>query len=266
MISRPSRLLLRKFSRHANEITIGAGKIIRRGFSRRMSIKYKGRIDPVTEFDLKSEAYIVGKLRALFPDHDILTEEGSDRDSSSDYRWIIDPLDGTVNYSHGFPFYCVSIALQYQGESIVGTVYDPERDELFHAIKGGGARLNRRAIIVSDQTNLERALLATGFSYNIATARRNNLGLFERMSKKVQGIRRAGSAAIDICWVACGRLDGYWEMGLKPWDTAAASLIANEAGAKISRINGRPFQVSHPDLLAANSKLHRSMRTVLSGR
>lgn len=262
----PSRSLLRQCSSRANDIAIGAGEILRRGFSRRMSIKYKGRIDPVTEFDLKSEAYIVRKLRTFFPDHDILTEEGSDRDSSSDFRWIIDPLDGTVNFSHGFPFYCVSMALQFRGESVVGAVYDPERGEMFHAIKGEGARLNRRAIVVSGQRNLERALLATGFSYDIATARRNNLGLFGRMSKKVQGIRRAGSAAIDICWIACGRLDGFWEMGLKPWDTAAASLIATEAGAKISRIDGRPFQVSHPDLLAANKILHRTMRTVLSGR
>lgn len=240
--------------------------MLKKGFNRPRRVAFKGRIDPVTEYDLKAERLITDRIARLYPDHEILTEEGSATGRRSEYLWIIDPLDGTVNYAHGFPVYCVSIALQCNGETLVGAVCDPERRELFWSAKGAPARLNKRVIAVSRQRNLERALLATGFAYDIGTARRNNLGLFARMARKAQGIRRPGSAAIDLCWLACGRVDGFWELKLRPWDTAAAVLILENAGGKVSRVDGRPYSVFDKDLLASNGLIHGSMRKVLSPR
>jgi myo-inositol-1(or 4)-monophosphatase len=248
-------------------IALEAGALLKRGFNRRLTVKYKGRIDPVTEVDLASEKLIVAKIRRTYPNHDILTEEGTTkRTRSSRFRWIIDPLDGTVNFAHGFPIYCVSIAAEYDGEIIAGAVCDPERGELFHAARGRGAFMNRRRLHVSPQKNLERALLATGFAYDIGTSPRNNLGYFARMAKKAQGIRRAGSAAIDLCWVAAGRVDGFWELKLHPWDTAAAVLILQEAGGRSSRVNGKSYAITDLDLLATNGLLHDQMRKVLTGK
>lgn len=240
--------------------------MLKRGFNRPRRVTFKGRIDPVTEFDLKAERLITGRIARRYPDHEILTEEGSATGRRSEYLWIIDPLDGTVNYAHGFPVYCVSIALQRKGETLVGAVCDPERGELFWSAKGAPARLNKRIIAVSRERILERALLATGFAYDIGTARRNNLGLFARMARQAQGIRRPGSAAIDLCWLACGRIDGFWELKLHPWDTAAAVLILENAGGKVSRIDGRPYSVFDKDLLASNGLIHNSMRKVLRPR
>lgn len=258
-----TRTELKELTLFARELAVGAGGILRRGFNRALSVQYKGRIDPVTEYDLKAEQYITGKISRRYPHHAILTEEGSAVGERSEYLWVIDPLDGTVNFAHGFPVYCVSIALQYEGESVAGAVYDPERTELFWAQQGSKAYLNGRTIAVSTEDKLERALLATGFAYDIGTARRNNLGLFSRMAKKAQGIRRPGSAAIDLCWLACGRIDGFWELKLHPWDTAAAKLIVEAAGGEISRINGAPYSIFDPDLLASNGRIHRAMRKVL---
>ena len=244
-----------------------AGAILARGFNRsHQRVAYKGRIDPVTEYDLKSERYITGEIKKRFPDHAILTEEGTATGVDSQSRWIIDPLDGTVNFAHGFPIYCVSIGFEHEGKLMAGAVYDPERHELFSAARGRGAFLNGKRIQVAGERRLERALLATGFGYNIRTARRNNLGLFARMAKRAQGVRRPGSAAIDLCWLAAGRIDGFWELYLHPWDTAAAALIVQEAGGTVSRINGRPYSVFDPDVLAANNTLHRAMKEVLSGK
>jgi myo-inositol-1(or 4)-monophosphatase len=257
---------IRSLVRFAEKLTCGAGKILRQGFNRRLRIDYKGRINPVTEYDLKSERYITSEISKRFPDHDILAEEGSDVEKQSPFRWIIDPLDGTVNYAHGFPVYCVSIALEYNGDIIAGVVYDPERNELFSAGTGIGAYLNKQKIRVSDEKVLQRALLATGFAYNIGTAKRTNLGLFARMAKKAQAVRRAGSAAIDLCWLACGRLDGFWEFYLHPWDTAAAKLVVEEAGGAVSRINGKRYSIFAPDILATNGHLHKSMTSALTGK
>jgi myo-inositol-1(or 4)-monophosphatase len=248
----------------AGETAVGAGAILRRGFSKRKRITYKGRIDPVTEYDLKSEKFIVRKISGLAPDHEILTEEGSATGVNSAFRWVIDPLDGTMNFAHGFPVYSVSIGLQHEGESILGAVYDPERDELFTAAKGAGAFCNGKPIQVSKERNLHRALLTTGFSYEITTLKPNNLGFFARMAKKAQGIRRPGSAAIDLCWLACGRIDGFWELDLHPWDTAAGIIIITEAGGEVSRIKGQPYSIHNSDLLASNRLLHRSMMSVLT--
>ena len=248
-------------------IALNAGVLLKRGFNRRIAITYKGRIDPVTEVDLQSERFIVAEIRRWYPDHDILTEEHTvARTSRSRFRWIIDPLDGTVNFAHGFPIYCVSVAVEYDGEVVAGAVCDPERDELFHAHCGHGAFVNKQRLHVSREKNLERALLATGFAYDIGTARKNNLGYFARMAKRAQGLRRPGSAAIDLCWVAAGRVDGFWELKLHPWDTAAATLIIHEAGGRYSRVNGKPYAVTDPDLLATNGLLHDQMRRVLTGK
>ena len=247
------------------KLAVEAGAILKKRFNRRLDIKFKGRIDPVTEADLKSEKFITDHIIKKYPHHEILTEEGSAVGQKSPYRWIIDPLDGTVNYSHAFPVYCVSIALEYKGEIILGAVYDPQLDELFWARKGAGAYLNRKKIHISDERVLKRALLATGFAYDIGTARRNNLGLFARMAKKAEGIRRLGSAALDLCWLAAGRLDGFWELKLHPWDTAAAKIIVEEAGGKITRFNGEKYSIFDKEILASNGKLHPALKKVLRG-
>jgi len=259
-----TRSEVRKILTFAGETATGAGKILKKGFNRPIRVTFKGRINPVTDYDLKSEKYIVSSIARTYPHHEILAEEGTTTGRSSNYRWIIDPLDGTVNFSHGFPIYCVSIALEYEQKMIVGVVYDPERDELFSAARDNGAFLNGRRTHVSSEKRLGRALLATGFAYDIASTRRNNLGLFARMAKQAQGVRRPGSAAIDLCWLASGRIDGFWELNLYPWDTAAAALIVTEAGGTISRLDGRSYSIFDKDLLASNSRLHRSMRIALN--
>jgi myo-inositol-1(or 4)-monophosphatase len=253
--------------RFVRALAVDAGRILKDSFNRRITIRFKGRIDPVTEVDLKSERFIVERIRSRYPEHDVMTEEDTaSRNKKSEFQWIIDPLDGTVNFSHGFPIYCVSIAVAYRGKVVAGAVCDPERGELFHASVGHGAYLNKRRLKVSSERNLERALLATGFAYDIGTAKKNNLGLFGRMAKQAQGVRRPGSAAIDICWLAAGRLDGFWELKLHPWDTAAAVLILHEAGGKSTRVSGEPYSIFKPDLLASNGHLHEAMKRVLSGK
>lgn len=265
-MTRIERMEAARIAALAEELARGAGEILRKGFNQRLAVTYKGRINPVTDLDLKSEQFILKGIHRIYPNHDILSEEGGGQRARSDFRWVIDPLDGTVNYAHGFPVYCVSIGIEYCGELLAGVAYDPERDELFRAVRGEGATLNKRAIRVSGERRLERALLATGFAYDIGTSKKNNLGLFARMAKKAQGIRRPGSAAIDVCWLAAGRLDGFWELKLHPWDTAAAVLILREANGKATRIDGTEYSIFAPDLLASNGLLHRAMSSVLRGR
>jgi len=254
----------RRLVAFSRELAIGAGAILKRGFSRKLRVTYKGRIDPVTDIDVKAERYITSRIRRAYPDHDVLAEESGDAGERSAYRWVIDPLDGTVNYAHGFPVYCVSVGLEYEGRPSLGAVYDPERNEMFWGARGEGAFLNNRRLQVTTETRLERAMLSTGFAYDIGTARRNNLGLFARMAKRAQAIRRPGSAAIDLCWLAAGRIDGFWELKLHPWDTAAAVVIVEEAGGKVTRLNGKPYSIFDRDLLASNRKLHAAMSAVLA--
>lgn len=261
-----SKKQIKELSHFACDLALGAGKILKNGFNKVHQVKLKGRIDPVTEADIKSERHIVSFINKRYPEHNILAEEGSGNGAEAEFRWIIDPLDGTVNYAHGFPIYCVSIALEYKGEMLLGAVYDPERDELFHAARGLGSYLNKKKIQVSKETNLEKALLATGFSYSVRTDKKNNLGLFARMVKKAQAVRRPGSAAIDLCWLAAGRIDGFWELYLHPWDTAAALVILEEAGGKATRINGNPYSIFNDDILAGNSHLHKAMKAVLTNK
>jgi len=240
-----------------------AGEIIIKKSKQRHRVSLKGRVNLVTEVDLLSEKYIVKEITSRFPDHSILAEEGSDKNTDSDFKWVIDPLDGTTNYAHGFPFYCVSIGVEFKGEMIVGVVYDPERDELFYAHKGGGAFMNGRRIVVSREFMLQKALLATGFPYDILTSRIDNLEYFRRFAKKARGIRRAGSAALDLCYVACGRFDGFWELKLHPWDTAAAIVIVREAGGMVTDFSRKKYSIYNNNILATNKRLLEQMSEIL---
>lgn len=255
---------LREVVSFGSKVAIAAGSILKRGISGKIRVKFKGKINPVTEFDLKAERFIISRIKKEYPHHSIMAEETRDKKTTSEYSWVIDPLDGTVNYSHNFPIYAVSIALCKRNEPIAGFVYDPERGELFRAVKGQGAYLNKKKINVSKETKLIRSLLSTGFAYNIQTARKNNLGMFARMSKKAQAVRRSGSAALDLSWVGCGRLDGYWEYYLAPWDTAAGILIVTEAGGEISCINGQKYSIFRNDIVTSNRRIHNQIRAVLN--
>ena len=227
-------------------------------------IEYKGEINLVTEVDKACEALIIDSMTSHFPDHDILAEEGGGERKDSAYKWIIDPLDGTTNYAHSYPLFCVSIALEYKGEIIIGVVYDPNRDEMFIAEKGAGATLNGNRIRVSSCDPLDRALLATGFAYNIRSAKINNINHFKDFLATAQAVRRDGVAAIDLCYVACGRYDGFWELNLFPWDVAAGFLMITEAGGKVSMFNEKAFEVYAKEIVASNGRLHREMCRILS--
>jgi myo-inositol-1(or 4)-monophosphatase len=255
----------RKELKFAREIASKAGEILIKGLKKRRDVKLKGRVDLVTEFDLKSEKYITGQIARVFPKHSILAEEGGETNNRSSHHWIIDPLDGTTNYAHGYPAFCVSIGLEVEGKMVVGVIYDPNRDEMFSAVDGGGAYLNRRRITVSRETRLSRSLLATGFPYDIAETKIDNLDNFARMYKEARGIRRGGSAALDMCYLACGRFDGFWELKLHPWDTAAGLVIVREAGGRVTDCDLKKYSIYGKQILASNGKIHRQMQHVLVG-
>lgn len=215
----------------------------------------------VTEVDQACEDLIVASLRKYYPDHNILAEEGGDQEShESDYQWVIDPLDGTTNFVHGFPAYCVSIGLQYQNQPLVGVIYDPLRDELFSAAKGSGAFLNGNPISVSSTDSLGKSLLATGFPYANDETFDLNMKLWVQIYGQTQGLRRAGAAALDMAWTACGRLDGYWEFNLKPWDIAAGTLLVTEAGGRVSSPLQDEFTIFEGNVIATNLNLHPTLR------
>ncbi|MBK7091493.1 MAG: inositol monophosphatase [bacterium] len=241
-----------------------AGKILLDNVQKNRKVQFKGRIDIVTEMDLASEKLIVARLGKALPEASFLTEEGSIADLNSEFKWVIDPLDGTTNYAHTFPVWCVSIGLQYRDEMILGCVYDPTRDELFTATKHDKSRLNGQIIKVSDRRRLDQALLATGFPYDIRTSRINNLVNFTNFVKTARAVRRAGSAALDLCYLACGRFDGYWELKLHPWDMAAGVLIVKQAGGKITDFEGQPFSIYRDRLLGSNGRIHKEMMRVLA--
>lgn len=243
-----------------------AGEILRADFGQQQAIEHKGVIDLVTEADRRSEAYLVGEIRRLFPDHHLVTEESGEHAGEDCCRWFIDPLDGTVNYAHGVPIFSVSLAYA-EGEALrLGVVYDPTRMECFSAEWGRGAWLNEAPIKVSQATELDQSLLVTGFPYDIRTNPHNNLDLYGRFALRTQGVRRFGSAALDLCYVACGRLDGFWEISLQPWDLAAGGLIAREAGAKVTNLaGGREILISPCSVVAANAPLHAQMMGVIGG-
>ena len=241
-----------------------AGALLKENVGKVGRIEFKGAVDIVTEVDRKSEELIMAAIGKTFPGHGILTEESPEVKQDSPYKWIIDPLDGTTNYSHGFPFFCVSIGFEEAGEVIFGAVYDPMLDELYTAEKGIGAALNGKKITVSAINDLGRGLLATGFPYDLRASRDNNLDFFSEFSLKAQAIRRAGSAALDLCYIASGRFDGYWEMKLRPWDVAAGALIVGEAGGRVTDFSGGPFSIYGRECLASNGLIHEDMIRILS--
>ncbi len=241
-----------------------AGKILKEGLAKKRVIAYKGDFNLVTEIDILSEQTIVSEIKTHFKDHQILAEEGHNHMTSSAYRWIIDPLDGTTNYAHGFPYFCVSIGVEFKGKIVLGVIYDPIHKELFYAEAGKGAFLNNRPLAVSSTSRLRKSLLVTGFSYNLRTEPKNNVDHFVRFLMEAQAIRRMGSAALDLCFVAAGRFDGFWELDLKPWDTAAGFLILTEAGGRVTDFSGKPFSIDRPEILATNGKIHREMVRVLT--
>ncbi|MDD3249058.1 MAG: inositol monophosphatase family protein [Smithellaceae bacterium] len=240
-----------------------AGKLLAEKFSRHNPVYYKGAIDLVTEADRMSEELILSEIGRRYPGHGVLSEESKERDGRSAMRWIVDPLDGTTNYAHGFPFFCVSIALEKDGDIVLGVVYDPIRDDLFEASLAGGSYLNGTKLCVSSVDDLSRGLLATGFPYDVRESRDNNLDFFAAMIMKAQAIRRPGAAALDLAYLAAGRLDGFWELKLKPWDTAAGCLLVTEAGGVLSDLKGEKWSMFSPGLVAGNGRIHQQMLEVI---
>lgn len=255
---------LTPFRKIALEAAEKSGKILKKGLQEKIEISYKGDLNLVTNIDTRSEQAIVALVSRHFPKHQILAEEGHGQKEPSSLRWIIDPLDGTTNYAHGFPFFCVSIALEIKGKIVLGVVYDPIRKELFFAEKGKGAFLNEKPLSVSPVEILSKSLLVTGFAYDIRTDPANNFNHFIQFSMNTQAVRRTGSAALDLCYVAAGRFDGFWELKLRPWDTAAGSLILREAGGRITRFSGAPYSIYDSELLATNRKIHDEMIRILN--
>lgn len=251
----------------AAEIALEAGALLRSYFERGVATEYKGDVDVVTEADRASERLITERLTAAFPGEGIYGEEGVRQRIDSEYRWYVDPLDGTTNFAHGFPVFCVSLGLEHRpaglaagedGELIAGVVYDPTRDDLFSAEKGQGAWLNGRRVGVSGTKQLAEALLATGFP----SRKRHlspNIHFYQELTLRSHGVRRAGSAALDLAYTACGRVDGFWEFHLNPWDTAAGALLVQEAGGKITRFDGAPFRLDSSEILATNGWLHEEL-------
>lgn len=217
----------------------------------------------VTDVDKKCERIIIEIVKETYPLHSILAEESGQHISDGDWKWIIDPLDGTTNYSHGFPVFAVSIGVAFEKDIKIGVVYDPTRDELFSGVEKDGAYLNGAKIKVSNNRTLEKSLISTGFAYSIK-GKLTNLEYFKKMLEKAQAIRRAGAASLDLCYVACGRLDGFWEFDLAPWDTAAGQLIVKESGGKVSKLSDENFDIYEKEVLATNGYIHDEMKNVLT--
>lgn len=277
--------MIDKIAQIGRQAALAAGAVMRLNYEKPHEITMKGTIDPVTETDYQCQEIIIGMIKQAFPDHGFLAEEKGgegeagqpsaaakegahpglawDNESGPDCRWIIDPLDGTVNFAHGIPAFCVSIALEANGVLEYGVVYDPMRDELFEGIRGQGAWRNGRPIRVSNTDRMERALIATGFPYDIRERIDETVARLGRVIAASQGLRRAGSAALDLCYIACGRFDGYFEENLKPWDTAAGVVIVNEAGGKITTFDGGDYDIFAPNIAASNGGLHAELLSVM---
>lgn len=246
-----------------------AGALLMDYFRQRIGFEYKGDVDLITRADRESEALIVGRIRERWPAHDLLAEEGTRSSSGSDYLWYIDPLDGTTNFAHGFPVFCVSLGLEHKGERVAGVLYDPTRDELFAAEKGSGAYLNGRRIHVSAVNNLGECLTGTGFPSH-KRHKNPNIYFYHVITLRTHGVRRAGSAALDLASIACGRLDAFWEFNLNPWDTVAGVLLVEEAGGRVTRFDGAPWLTDSRETLATNAIVHQDMldlmQQILHGR
>ncbi|NLV32293.1 MAG: inositol monophosphatase [Acidobacteria bacterium] len=252
------------FVRVGTECALEAGKLLHERYRTGFAVANKGAIDLVTEVDLEAEERIVARLLGEFPDHSVLAEERHSRATPGPVCWVIDPLDGTTNYAHGYPDFSVSIALQIEGVVEWGAVYNPLREELFLARRGGGAFSNGARLAVSGVQSLDRSLLATGFPYDVRTSPRNNLADFCAFAVRCHGIRRSGSAALDLCHVAAGRLDGFWELHLNPWDCAAGYLAVREAGGRVTRYDGAEGGIRDGEVIASNGRIHAEMMEVLA--
>jgi myo-inositol-1(or 4)-monophosphatase len=263
MTKRGPALNLKKEFNVALKAILGAGQILQKGFRAPMNYRLKGAIDLVTEWDLKSQEWITSRIKARFPDHDFLVEEGGLERRSSSLCWVLDPLDGTTNFVHGFPVYCVSLALLEGKEILLGLIHNPELKETYWAIKGQGAFCNGRPIRVSAVPRISQSLLATGFPYNIKKTHRRVVRRFENVLARSQGVRRPGSAAMDLCWVAGGVYDGFWEEYLKPWDTAAGILLVEEAGGRVTDFSGRSGPLFKKQILATNGQFHQELLELL---
>jgi myo-inositol-1(or 4)-monophosphatase len=255
------------FVPHIQEIAREAGELLMSHFGK-VGYSYKGDVDLVTIADRESEKLIVNRIRGKWPDHDLVGEEGASRETGSDYRWYIDPLDGTTNFAHGFPAFAVSIGLEHKGERIAAVVHDPSRNETFSAEKGSGAYLNKSKMSVSKTESLDEALVATGFPSQ-KRHRNPNIHFYHQITLRTHGIRRMGSAALDLCYTACGRFDGYWEFNLNPWDTAAGVLLVEEASGVVTGV-WEDFALTSKEVLAANPAMHallrREIQAIMEGR
>jgi myo-inositol-1(or 4)-monophosphatase len=254
----PARLLAT-----AVEAVVRAGELQMARVGTSLRIDKKGAIDLVTEVDLEVERMFRALIAERFPDHDILAEELGQSRTGSRYRWVFDPLDGTTNYAHGLPIFCSTLALERDGEAIVGAVFDPNRRELFTAERGVGAWLNGEPLRVSTSDALSESLLVTGFPYDLRDRLDDILGLFAGFLREARAVRRLGSAAIDLCWVAAGRMDGFWEQGLHAWDTAAGALIVAEAGGRVTTLDGGAWLPASGQCLATNGRIHDRMIDVI---
>jgi myo-inositol-1(or 4)-monophosphatase len=242
------------------ELAREAGALLLTYFDRQIKIEYKGDADLVTAADRASEKLIMGKLRELWPAHELVGEEGTrDNTGTSDYRWFVDPLDGTTNFAHGYPVFCVSIGLEYRKELVAGVIYDPTRDELFSAAKGTGATLNGKPIHVSKTKTLSESILATGFPSH-KRHKNPNIHFYHQITLRSHGIRRAGSAALDLAYVASGRYEGFWEFNLNPWDTSAGVVLVREAGGLVTKFDGSDFNIDSRELLSSNGLLHEELK------
>ncbi len=253
----------------ARRIAVEAGAIVRAGAGRRHASDAKRTaVDLVTEYDKRSEAHIVAALRAAFPDDEVVAEEGGGQGGASGRRWLVDPLDGTTNFAHGLPFFCVSIAVEDAQGPLCGVVEAPALGWQFFGARGQGAFLVERGmaerrLAVSDTAALSASLLATGFPYDTASSPRNNLAEWARLYPQTQGLRRVGAAALDLCFVAAGWVDGYWELKIKPWDVAAGALFVLEAGGRVTGYRGQPFRSDAGEILASNGRLHDELSRAL---
>jgi len=265
MTSHPSLDLISPMQSTARE----AGSLLMDYFRKHVKIEYKGDVDLVTVADRKSEALILERIRYQFPTHDVIGEEGSRVETGSEYKWYVDPLDGTTNFAHGFPVFCVSLAVEHQGERVAGVIYDPTRDEMFTAELGRGAQLNGQPMHVSTIGNLRECLVGTGFPSH-KRHKNPNIYFYHQITLRTHGVRRAGSAALDLCNVASGRYDGFWEFNLNPWDTAAGVLMVEEAGGKVTNFSGGEFQIASRETLGSNGLVHDALlhefQEILAGR
>ncbi|MCX7832896.1 MAG: inositol monophosphatase [Ignavibacteria bacterium] len=256
---------MKKIKETLYEAVYESGKILRYYFQKKFRIESKDIISNlVTEVDKKSERKIISIIKSNFPEHNILSEEIGVVESGENVKWIIDPLDGTVNYAHQIPIFCVSIGVEKEGEILMGLVYNPLSGEEFFAEKGKGAFLNKKKIRVSKERDLKKSLLVTGFPYNVSRNPNNPVIIFSKFVNMDIPVRRIGSAALDLCWTACGRFDGFWEYNLNPWDTAAGYLILKEAGGKITDFKGNEYSIYHQEILATNGLIHKQMLKVIN--